>query len=78
MTELSDIRPGMKVVGSDREPIGTVDAVEPAEIVVARQGGERARAIPLQWIVGVDAAVHLDKASGEVIQAWRAEDDLAG
>jgi hypothetical protein len=45
MSELTDIRPGMQVVGADGVPVGTVEAVE----------GGRIRLVPVETAEGESA-----------------------
>jgi hypothetical protein len=51
------IREHMKVIGSDQQPVGTVDHVEGDRIKLARsdpQAGGRHHYIPAEWIERVD------------------------
>jgi len=48
MSELTDIKPGMQVVGADGVPVGTVEAVEDGRI----------RLVPVEPPEGEDGAAH--------------------
>jgi hypothetical protein len=55
--QTSDIREKMKVMGSDKQPVGTVDKVEGDRIKLARndpQSGGQHHYIPADWVDTVD------------------------
>jgi hypothetical protein len=55
--QTSDIREKMKVIGSDKQPVGTVDKVEGDRIKLARndpQSGGQHHYIPADWVDTVD------------------------
>ena len=55
--QTSDIREKMKVIGSDEQPVGTVDKVEGDRIKLARndpQAGGQHHYIPADWVDHVE------------------------
>lgn len=76
MTDTSNIREHMEVVGSDGTHVGTVDHVEGNSIKLAksdpRAGGEH-RYIPVGWVASVDRVVRLNKACDEAVREWMSE-----
>ena len=72
---LSDIREQMKVVGSDRKPIGTVDHVEGDEIKLAKndpQARGQHHYIPSDWVEKVEGdQVRLNISSTQACEQWR-------
>jgi hypothetical protein len=74
---LSSIREQMKVVGSDRKPVGTVDMVEGDEIKL-KKNDPQARGehhyIPSDWVEKVEGdQVRLNKSSTEAYAQWRTD-----
>lgn len=75
MEQTSQIREQMKVVGSDRQPVGTVDKVEGDRIKLAKndplaQGQHHY--IPADWIERVDGQqVCLRQKAQEARQQWQ-------
>ena len=70
------IRDHQTVVGSDGEPVGTVDAVEGDRIKLARndpEAGGRHHYIPLSAVANVDHAVRLWQPAAEARQSWQEE-----
>ena len=72
---LSNIREQMKVLGSDRKPVGTVDQVEGDEIKL-KKNDPQARGehhyIPADWVETVENdQVRLNKSSTEACAQWR-------
>ena len=71
----SDIREHMKVVGSDRQPVGTVDKVEGDRIKLARndpQAGGQHHYIPSGWVDRVEGdQVCLRQRAQEACQQWQ-------
>ena len=68
------IRDHQAVVGSDGEPVGTVDAVEGDRIKLTRddpQAGDRHHYIPLSAVANVDHAVRLWQPAAEAMQSWQ-------
>jgi hypothetical protein len=75
------IRDHQPVVGSDGEPVGTVDAVEGERIKLARsdpQAGGEHHYIPLSAIANVDHAVRLAQPAAEAMREWRRGDETGG
>jgi hypothetical protein len=74
---LSSIREQMKVVGSDRKPVGTVDHIEGDEIKLAKndpQSGGQHHYIPSDWIEKIENdQVRLNKSSTEACAQWRVD-----
>jgi hypothetical protein len=70
----SNIREHMKVVGSDRQPVGTVDHVEGDRIKLTRsdpQSGGRHHYIPADWIDRVEGdQVCLRQSAQEACSQW--------
>lgn len=55
--QASEIRERMKVIGSDKQPVGTVDRVEGERIKLARndpQANGQHHYIPTDWVDSVD------------------------
>jgi hypothetical protein len=76
MAKAQDIKEHMDVVGSDGLHVGTVDCLKgPDKIVLTmsdpKAGGEH-HVIPLDWVVRVDAYVHLDKPAEDAVAQWQA------
>lgn len=75
MEQTSQIREQMKVVGSDRQPVGTVDKVEGDRIKLAKndplaQGQHHY--IPADWVERVDGQqVCLRQKAQEARQQWQ-------
>lgn len=72
------IRDHQPVVGSDGEPVGTVDAVEGDRIRLTRKDPEahgQHHYIPLAAVANVDHAVRLAQPAAEAMRNWRAEDN---
>lgn len=76
----SQIRDHQPVVGSDGEPVGTVDSVEEDRIKLTRQGGEEGRHhyIPLSAIANVDHSVRLGQPAAEAMRDWQDGDTGGG
>ena len=72
----SDVREHMKVVGSDREAVGTVDHVEGDRIKLARsdpQAGGQHHYIPAAWVDRVEGdTVCLRQSAREACSQWQA------
>jgi hypothetical protein len=73
---LSSIREHMKVVGADRQPVGTVDHVEGEEIKLTKndpQAQGQHHYIPADWVDRVEGEqVRLRKNASEACSEWRA------
>lgn len=71
----SNIREHMKVLGSDRQPVGTVDKVEGDRIKLAKndpQAGGRHHYIPSDWVDSVEGEeVCLRQKAQEAQQQWQ-------
>jgi hypothetical protein len=71
----TDIREHMKVIGSDRQPVGTVDKVEGDRIKLAKndpQAGGRHHYIPSDWVDSVEGEeVCLRQKAQEAQQQWQ-------
>jgi hypothetical protein len=71
----SNIREHMKVVGSDRQPVGTVDHVEGNRIKLAKsdpQAGGQHHYIPADWVDRVDGQeVCLRQNAQEARSKWQ-------
>lgn len=74
---LSSIREHMKVVGADRQPVGTVDHVEGDEIKLAKndpQAQGQHHYIPADWVERVEGdQVRLSKNAREACNSWRSD-----
>ena len=74
---ISNVREQMKVVGSDRQPIGTVDNVEGDRIKLTKndpQAEGKHHYIPGDWVEEVDGEeVCLRQSAQEATQQWRTD-----
>lgn len=72
--QASNIREHMKVVGSDRQPVGSVDRVEGNRIKLARhdaQAGDQHHYIPIDWVERVEGEeVCLRQSAGDARRQW--------
>lgn len=75
MMNVSEIREHMKVVGSDRQPVGTVDHVEGERIKLAKndpQANGKHHYIPSNWVDRVDGnEVKLSKSASDACSSWQ-------
>ena len=73
--QASEIREQMKVVGSDRQPVGTVDKVEGDKIKLTKndpQAQGKHHYIPADWVDRVDGnEVCLRQNAQEACQQWQ-------
>jgi len=73
--ETSEIREKMKVIGSDKQPVGTVDKVEGERIKLARndpQAGGQHHYIPADWVDSVEGdQVQLRQKAQDARQQWQ-------
>jgi len=73
----SNIREQMKVIGSDRQPVGTVDKVEGNRIKLGKgdpQAQGRHHFIPTEWVERVDGQqVFLKQSAQDTLQKWQNE-----
>jgi hypothetical protein len=72
--QTANIREHMKVVGSDRQPVGTVDKVEGDKIKLSRsdpQAQGRHHYIPSDWVDSIQGdQVCLRQNAQEACQNW--------
>ena len=75
MTQSSDIKEHMEILGSDGQHVGVVDHMDVGnQIKVAKKDPAAAgkhHFIPLDWVAKVDKHVHLKKSSQDVTTHWR-------
>jgi hypothetical protein len=75
MTDASQIREHMEVLGSDGRHVGRVDKVMGAEIELTKldfAAGLKHHMIPLSWVDYVDSEdVHLNLTKAAAKAAWR-------
>ena len=73
--QAQDIREHMKVVGSDRQPVGTVDKVEGDRIKLTRndpQANGEHHYIPTDWVDSVEGQeVCLRQKAQEAREQWQ-------
>ena len=74
---ISGIREHMKVVGSDRQPVGTVDHIEGDRIKLARndpQAGGKHHYIPGDWVEEIESdEVSLRQNAQDVFKQWKTD-----
>jgi hypothetical protein len=72
---VSQIREHMKVVGSDRQPVGTVDHVEGQRIKLAKndpQAQGEHHYIPADWVERIEGdEVKLRKSASDACSSWQ-------
>jgi hypothetical protein len=72
---IQHIREHMEVIGSDGVHVGMVDRVEqPDRIKLTKQDALSEGThhyVPLDWVDHVDAHVHLNKESSELLSLWK-------
>ena len=75
MANTQQIREHMEVIGADDVHVGVVDRVEPSNGIKLTRSDPLAegehRYVPLDWVERVDAQVHLNKDSSELIALWK-------
>jgi len=73
--DASQIRSHMRVVGSDRQPVGTVDGVENDRIKLTKndpQAKGQHHFIPMQWVDRVDGQdVCLTQTAADAQSQWQ-------
>jgi hypothetical protein len=74
-TKEHDIKEHMEVLGSDGAHVGTVDCTKGEDRIVLtksdpKSGGEH-HVIPMAWVDHVDAHVHRNNASKDVMKQWQ-------
>jgi len=73
--QTSDIREKMKVIGSDKQPVGTVDKVEGERIKLTRndpQAGGQHHYIPADWVDTIEGdQVRLRQKAQEARMQWQ-------
>ena len=71
---MQEIRERMKVVGSDKQPVGTVDKVEGGRIKLMRndpQAQGQHHYIPSDWVESIDGEqVRLRQKAEDAREAW--------
>ena len=68
----------MEVVGSDGQPVGTVDKVAGDKIILTKNGtmaGGHHHSIPCSWIQSVDDKVTINKTAEQARQQWTDEEN---
>ena len=76
-SSLGRVTEHMEVVGSDGQPIGTVDKVRGDRIILTRsdpEAGGHHHSIPCSWIESVDDKVTVNKSAEQAQSHWRDED----
>ena len=72
---MQEIRERMKVVGSDKQPVGTVDKVEGGRIKLTRNDPEaegRHHYIPSDWVERIDGdQVWLRQKAEDAREGWQ-------
>ena len=72
---MQEIRERMKVIGSDRQPVGTVDKVEGGRIKLTRndpQAQGQHHYIPSDWVERIDGdQVCLRQKAEDAREAWQ-------
>ena len=72
-----NIREHMKVIGSDRQPVGTVDHVDGERIKLAKndpQAGGQHHYIPADWVERVEGdQVYLRQKGQEACKQWQTQ-----
>lgn len=73
MAENREIAPGMQVLTSDGELLGTVDAPATDGFMLRRMGPSdpTQETIPGMWILRVDEQVHLNRTGAEALAGWK-------
>lgn len=74
MSQSTQIRENMEVVGSCGNHVGIVEQVEGREIRLARnhpKAGWQNHWVPLDWVESVNGVVVLDRDSDQVHRDWR-------
>ena len=73
--QTSDIREKMKVIGSDKQPVGTVDKVEGERIKLTRndpQAGGQHHYIPADWVDTIEGdQVRLRQKAQDARMQWQ-------
>lgn len=71
----SDIRESMKVIGSDKQPVGTVDRVEGGKIKLSKndpQAQGQHHYIPADWVERIENnQVCLRQSARDACQQWQ-------
>lgn len=76
MQDIGTVREHMEVIGSDGEPIGTVDRIEGDRIKLTKDGphaGGRHHFIPADWIAEIDGEVRLGRSAEAARHEWQEE-----
>jgi hypothetical protein len=75
MISAQQIREHMEVLGSDDVHVGVVDRVEGSNKIKLTRSDPLSEGshhfVPLDWVERVDAHVHLNKKSSEVMALWK-------
>ena len=75
MANTQQIREHMEVIGADDVHVGVVYRVEPSNGIKLTRSDPLAEGehhyVPLDWVERVDAQVHLNKDSSELIALWK-------
>jgi hypothetical protein len=73
MADRTRIMPGMQVITSDGELLGTVDRPEDGGFMLRRMSDVAAgpQTVPDLWIHNVDHSVHLNRTGAEAIAGWK-------
>jgi hypothetical protein len=75
---IRQVREHMEVVGSDGQPVGTVDKVAGDKIILTKndpQAGGHHHSIPCSWIQSVDERVTINKTAEQARQQWTDEEN---
>lgn len=76
MVQAQSIKEHMEVLAADGQHVGTVDHLEGSDKIKLTKTDEKAggkhHLIPLGWVDHVDAHVHLNKSSKDVMAQWQA------
>jgi hypothetical protein len=76
-TSIRQVREHMEVVGSDGQPVGTVDKVAGDRIILTKDGpnaGGHHHSIPCSWLQSVDERVTINKTAEQARQKWTDEE----
>jgi len=75
---MRQVREHMEVIGSDGQPVGTVDKVSGDRIILTKNGpmaGGHHHSIPCSWIQSVDERVTINKTAEQAREKWTDEEN---